>query len=146
MPRTAQLRIKDYKSESRIEGLASSVTFNTYKGTVEIDDIIGGIDVETYKGNARISFASLNNDSHFETYKGTISVSVPKRNGFELRTDFEKHVHFSSDFTVETHEHGRKHSITDYFGKINGGGPTLYFKSTKGDIRLRVDEHTHDKK
>jgi hypothetical protein len=141
MPRRAELRIKDYKSESHIDGVASSITLNTYKGTVEIVDFNGGIDIETYKGNAHISFASFNNDSHFETYKGKITASLPKQCGFELRTDFERHVRFNSDFNVETHEHGRKYSISDYFGKINGGGPTLYFKSTKGDIRLRANEH-----
>lgn len=137
MPRSAELRIKDYKSESHIEGVTSSLTINTYKGTVEVIDVNGGIDLETYKGDARISFASLKNDSHFETYKGKIAVIIPKRTGFELRTDFEKHVRFSSDFNVEPRERNRKHHNYDYFGKINEGGPSLNFKSTKGDIRLR---------
>jgi hypothetical protein len=139
MPRTAELKIKDYKSDSRIEGLSSSLTLNTYKGTVEVIDFNGGADVETYKGDARVSFTKLTSDSHFETYKGKITVDIPKRAGFELRTDFEKRVNFSSTFDVETHEHGRKHHYYDYSGKINGGGPTLNFNSTKGDIRLRAD-------
>lgn len=139
MPRTAELKIKDYKSESRIEGLTSSLTLNTYKGTLEVLDFNGGVDLETYKGDARISFATLKSDSHFETYKGKITVDIPKRTGFELRTDFGKRVHFSSDFDVETHERDRKHHYYDYSGKINGGGPTLNFNSEKGDIRLRAN-------
>ena len=119
MPRTAELRIKDYKSESHIEGLNSYLTFNTYKGDI------------------RVSFTMLKNDSHFETYKGKIAVYVPKQIGFEVQTDFGKRVDFSSDFDVETHERDRKHRQYDYSGKFNGGGPNLEFKSTKGDIRLR---------
>lgn len=138
MPRTTELRIKDYKSESHIEGLNSHLTLNTYKGTVEVFDLTGGIDLETYKGDARISFATLKNNSHFETYKGKISVNIPKQTGFELRTDFERRVNFSTDFDVETHERDRKHHHYDYSGKINGGGPTLEFNSDKGDIRLRA--------
>jgi hypothetical protein len=139
MPRTAELRIKDYKSESHIEGLTSYLTFNTYKGTVEVSDLNGGVDLETYKGDVRISFAALKNDSHFETYKGKIAVNIPKRTGFELRTDFERRVDFSTDFDVETHERDRKHHLYNYSGKINGGGPTLNFNSDKGDIRLRAN-------
>ena len=138
MPRTAELRIKDYKSESHIEGLTSYLTLNTYKGTVEVLDLRGGVDLETYKGDVRVSFASLKSDSHFETYKGTIAVNIPKQTGFELRTDFEKRVRFTTDFDVETHERNKKHHQYDYFGTINGGGPTLEFNSNKGDIRLRA--------
>jgi hypothetical protein len=138
MPRTAELRVKDYKSDSHIEGLTSYLTFNTYKGTVDIAHLSGGIDLETYKGDVRASLASLKSDSYFKSYKGTIAVSVPKRNGFELRTDFEKRVQFSTDFDVETHDRDRKHRRFDYTGKINGGGPTLNFNSSKGDIRLRA--------
>jgi len=138
MPRSAELRIKDYKSESHIEGLTSYLTLNTYKGTVEIFDLSGGTDLETYKGDVRISFTALKRDSHFETYKGKITVNIPKRTGFELRTDFERRVDFSTDFDVATHERDRKHHHYDYSGKINGGGPTLVFNSDKGDIRLRA--------
>jgi hypothetical protein len=80
MPRTAELRIKDYKSESHIEGLTSYLTINTYKGTVEVLDLNGGIDLETYKGDVRVSFTALKNDSHFETYKGKIDREHPKTN------------------------------------------------------------------
>jgi hypothetical protein len=137
MPRTAELRIKDYKSESHIEGMASYLTLNTYKGSVEILDFTGGIDLETYKGDVRASIGTLKNDSYFKTYKGKILVTISKRNGFELRTDFEKRVHFSTDFDVETHDRDRKHHTYDYTGKINGGGPILNFNSSRGDIRLR---------
>ena len=138
MPRTAALKIKDYKSESHIDGLSSNLEINTYKGTMEVFGFTGGADVETYKGDVRISFLKLTGDCHFETYKGTIVVDVPKRAGFDVRTDFEKRVNFSSSFDMERHEHGKKHHYYyDYSGTINGGGPTLNFNSTKGDIRLR---------
>lgn len=138
MPRTAELRIKDYKSESHIDGLISYLTLNTYKGTVEVLDLNGGVDVETYKGDVHISFASLKNDSHFETYKGKISVDISKQTSFDLRTDFEKRVDFRTDFDVETRDLDRKHHHYNYSGKINGGGPTLNFKSDKGSFSLRA--------
>lgn len=138
MPRTAELRIKDYKSKSYIEGLISNLTLNTYKGTIEVVDLSGGIDLETYKGDVRISFAALKRDSHFETYKGNITVNVPNNTGFELRTEFERRVNFNTDFDVEKLARDRKHRHYDYSGKMNGGGPTVEFSSTKGSIRLHA--------
>ena len=137
MPRNAELKIKDYKSDSHIEGLKSYLTLNTYKGNVEVFDLDGGIDLETYKGDVRTSFTQLKNDSRFETYKGKIAVNVPKQTGFELQTDFGRRVEFSSDFDVVTHERNRKHHQYDYSGKFNGGGPRIELNSEKGDIRLR---------
>ena len=104
---------------------------------MEVLDLNGGIDLETYKGDVRISFGSFKNDSHIETYKGKISVDIPKQTGFDLRTDFEKRVDFRTDFDVETRDLDRKHHHYNYSGKINGGGPTLNFKSDKGNFRLR---------
>jgi hypothetical protein len=138
MPLTAGLRIKDYKSRTRIDDIKSELRFNTYKGEVEIDNLFGGIDLETYKGKVRVSFAKINNDSRFETYKGNITIEVPRGDGFELRTDFEKRVDFSTDFDVIAIERGRKHRSHDYRGKINGGGPTLELESVKGGVRLKT--------
>jgi hypothetical protein len=139
MPRTAELRITDYKSKTRIEDLNSELRFNTYKGEAEIENLFGGIDLETYKGTVHVSFSKMKNDSRFETYKGTITVAMPKENGFNLQTDFEKRVDFSADFDVQSVERGKKHHhYYDYRGSINGGGPVLELKSDKGDIRLRV--------
>jgi len=136
MPRTAGLRIKDYKSRTRIENINTGIKFNTYKGEVDIYNLVGGIDLETYKGEVRVSFSKINSDSRFETYKGDIKVEIPRGNGFELRTDFERRVDFTTDFDVMSIERGRKNRFYDYRGKINGGGPTLELESKKGNVRL----------
>ncbi|MBN1398766.1 MAG: DUF4097 family beta strand repeat protein [Bacteroidetes bacterium] len=139
MPATADLRIKDYKSEIRISDMKTDLILNTYKGQVEIKNLIGSIDLETYKGDVRVSFGGINKDSRFETYKGKILIGIPKDSGFELRTDFERRVDFASDFDVSAVERGRKHRYSDYRGKINGGGPMLELQSKKGNIRLKEE-------
>jgi hypothetical protein len=138
MPRTADLRIKDYKSRTFIDGLKAHLTLDTYKGTAEVTDLNGGVDLETYKGDVRLSFLTLKNESRFKTYKGKISVTLSKETGFELQTDFDRRVHFNSDFEVQKHARDKKHRTFEYTGKINGGGPILEFNSDKGDIRLRA--------
>jgi hypothetical protein len=138
MPRTAALKIKDYKSNIRIDNVTSEIKLNTYKGEVDIDNLIGGIELETYKGRVRVSFSKIKNNSRFETYKGNITVEVPRENGFELHTEFERRVDFNTDFDVNTIGRGsRKHQYYDYRGEVNSGGPSLELISKKGDVRLK---------
>jgi hypothetical protein len=136
MPRTATLKIKDYKSRTRIEDLRSNLTFTTYKGEAEINNLAGGIDAETYKGSVRVSFSHIKNDCRLETQKGRITIALPKGNGFDLQTDFGRHVDFSTDFDVQLVNRNNRHAHDDYRGNVNGGGPRLRLKSDKGDIRL----------
>ena len=137
MPRTAQLHIKDYKSKTKISDLRADVELNTYKGEVEISNLEGSVDLETYKGEVDVVFSKLAGGSRFETYKGDIRISLPKKTGFELDSDFGRRTDFTSDFDVQTRYHDRKRREADYFGVVNGGGPRLQLKSEKGTFRLR---------
>jgi hypothetical protein len=135
MPRTAHLSIKDYKSESRISDLQSSIHLETYKGSVAITGLDGSIDLETYKGDVTVDLVRLSEDSRFETYKGKIQIALASDAGFEIDTDLGRKVRFDSDF--EAVYRSKRHSDNIEHGKVNGGGPMLRFSSEKGSIRLR---------
>lgn len=137
MPRTAQLRVKDYKSKTKISDLHSDLELNTYKGEVEISNLEGSIDLETYKGEVDVVFSKLARGSRFETYKGDVRISLPKKTGFELDSDFGRRTDFMSDFDVQTRYRDRRRRDADYYGNVNGGGPRLQLKSEKGTFRLR---------
>ena len=137
MPRTANLQIKDYKSRTTVRELKSSVELETYKGEVEVSKLAGSIRIDTYKGKVRVEFASIAGKSRFETYKGKVTVALPKSSGFELDADLGSHADFNSDFDVELRTKGKRHRDSEFRGPINGGGPSLVFKSEKGSIRLR---------
>jgi hypothetical protein len=137
MPRTAHLRIKDYKSRTTVRELKSSVELETYKGEVDVTKLSGSIRIDTYKGNVRVGFASMADKSRFETYKGTVTVALPKSSGFELDADLGSRADFNSDFEVELRTKGKRHRDSEFRGPINGGGPSLMIKSEKGSIRLR---------
>ncbi len=135
MPRTAELTIEDYKSESVIGPLAGNVRFNTYKGEVKFSELRGGLDLETYKGQARVEYASLSAPSHFDTYKGEISLLIPQGVGCELDADIGRKADFRSDFEI-TSTWRVKRGDEDIRGTINGGGPRIRIKTYKGEIRL----------
>ena len=50
LPKSAALRIKDYKSDVVVKGLAADLSIDTYKGTVEVVGLAGALSIDTYKG------------------------------------------------------------------------------------------------
>lgn len=135
MPATANLRIKDYKSEINVSNLRSNLVLNTYKGEVDIRALKGGLDLETYKGECTIDFASMS-ESRFETYKGQIRIVLPSKAGFTLDADVGRRGDFDSDFEFASSRSRRSRSDYRYDGDINGGGPVLRLRTEKGSFRL----------
>lgn len=134
LPAAIRLKIKDYKSETKISDMISALRLETYKGSVIVNNHKGPLDLETYKGEAKIDFAKFSDDCSFETYKGRIRIAIPKDEGFKLRADMGRRANFMCDFDMDT----RKRSRDDDYIKasINGGGPDLLLNTTKGDIEL----------
>ncbi|OGU73342.1 MAG: hypothetical protein A3H45_14525 [Ignavibacteria bacterium RIFCSPLOWO2_02_FULL_55_14] len=137
MPARAQLKVKDYKSESTIAGLRSDLEFESYKGELSVTDHHGAVDLETYKGDIDVEFADIGGASRFETYKGTIVVRVPDKEGFSLRADLGRRVDLDTNFPLERHRDRRNRDDERFRTDVNGGGPDLSIKSEKGNIRLR---------
>ena len=137
MPATAHLRIKDYKSRSSVQGLRSGLDFNTYKGEVEISGLEGFVKLETYKGKARVEFTNMKDRCRFETYKGSVTIILPQKAGFDLDADMGYRTRLSSDFDFEIPDRGRRHRDIEVQKSVNGGGPSLVLRSTRGSFRLR---------
>ena len=137
MPRTANLRIKDYKSQTSVTELSAAIDINTYKGEVAISKIAGSLKLETYKGEVNVSFAKLSEKCRFETYKGKLKIVLPKNTGFDLDADLGSRADFNSDFDVELRTHGKHRRNADFRGPVNGGGTSIIVKSEKGTIDLR---------
>lgn len=137
MPATANLNIKDYKSSSSVKSLRSNLDFNSYKGDVEITDLEGSIKLETYKGEARVALNTMKDRSRFETYKGTITITLPKKSAFDLDAELGYRTDFTTDFDFELQSHGRHHRDSEFHGPVNGGGASLILRSTKGNIQVR---------
>jgi len=137
MPRTASLRIKDYKSDSEVSDLAGDLQVDTYKGSVQLRNHSGGLTVNTYKGDVRADFAAVMAPVRIETYKGDIDLRMPRDSRFDLSTDlgrrggdpdndFARYVR-TSNFRDRTHR-----------SQVNGGGQEVRVRSYKGEFRLRA--------
>ena len=136
MPRTASLRIKDYKSESEISDLTADFEINTYKGSLQLRNHSGGLTVNTYKGDIKAEFAAFTARSSIDTYKGSVTVTMPRESRFDLYNELTRRADLRSDFAQMVRSSSSRDRTSR--SQVNGGGPELRLKSYKGEFRLRA--------
>ncbi|GAB5520971.1 MAG: DUF4097 family beta strand repeat-containing protein [Rhodothermales bacterium] len=132
MPAEAELLIDDYKSELRIAGLRSDLNIDTYKGTIDVTDHAGRFLLDTYKGDGHIAFADVTERIEVETYKGDITLVLPRSAGFDLDAELGKRGDLDSDFRLPR----RDRDDETIRGEVNGGGPRLSLDTYKGSFRI----------
>jgi hypothetical protein len=137
MPRTASLRIKDYKSDSDISDLAADFEVQTYKGSVQLRNHAGGLTVNTYKGDIRAEFAAVTAPVRIDTYKGSVDLRIPRDSHFDLSTDLGRR---GGDPDNDFAQYVRTSNSRDriHRSQVNGGGPEVRLRSYKGEFRLRA--------
>ena len=137
MPRTASLRIKDYKSESDISDLAADLQFNTYKGSLQLRNFSSGLTANTYKGDIHADFAAVTAPVRIDTYKGDIDLRMPRDGKFDLSTESgRRHGDPDNDFARFVKTSNSRDRIQR--SQVNGGGPEVRLRSYKGEFRLRA--------
>ena len=136
VPKSTNLEIKDYKSRTEVNDLESEVDIETYKGEVEVRRLAGSLGLKTYKGEAKVGFAKLGGRSRFETYKGSIDITLPRGKGFELDANIGRHASFDSDFPLGENRRQDRRRGMEVRSAVNGGGPLVRLKSDHGTIRL----------
>lgn len=134
MPKTANLEIDDYKSDTDIKNLQADIKMETYKGRVNITGLVGEVNLETYKGDAIIDFTELKNSCKLETFKGSMELILPSNSKFDLDIDTDRKGDFDCDFDYSSNGRNREDIIR---GSVNGGGPLVEFETSKGDLRIR---------
>lgn len=137
LPRTAALKIHDYKSDIDVKDFAGYLTLETYKGSVALTGLSGALDLETYKGEVRAGFERLSGDVHVETYKGDVVLTLPSKAGFELRSDAGRRGEIASDFEGTGSVRSSRRSGLRSSATVNGGGPRVTLSTEKGRLAIR---------
>ena len=137
LPRTAALKIHDYKSDTDVKDFAGHFTLDTYKGSAALTGLSGTLDLETYKGEVRAGFERLTGDVHVETYKGDVVLTIPSKSGFELNVDAGRRGEISSDFEGTRPVRSSGRSSLRSSATVNGGGPRVSLSTEKGRLALR---------
>jgi hypothetical protein len=134
MPRTASLRLKDYKSDVRLGRLGGNAEIETYKGTVLVETLDGGLRAQTYKGDIKVTMAGVRRDLRAETYKGSIEIVAPRTAAFTLDAESDRGEVGVRGFGVTMTTRGRRGERAH--GAVNGGGPAIHLETNKGTVRL----------
>lgn len=136
MPRTASLRLKDYKSDSHVGDLGGDAAIETYKGTVLVERLDGGLRAETYKGDIKVVMAGVRRDLRAETFKGKVEIVAPRTAGFTLDAEADRGEVDTRGFAVTSESKGRRHRGESAHGDVNGSGPRVHLATNKGTVRL----------
>jgi hypothetical protein len=135
VPRAARVTIEDHKSDIRLVGLRGPLTLDTHKGRVRIEALEGPIQLSTHKGNVDAGIARLAAHSSFDTHKGTITIRVPPRAGFDLFADLGRRGRLDGPPMVASVRHDDDDDER-YSSRVNGGGPRLELSTHKGAFRI----------
>ncbi len=133
------IRIHSYKSPIAIESTTGGIRIDTYKDTIKLRDVSvrGALDIKSYKADADISVRSLGDTASLETYKGDITLRLPKNAGFDVDFTGGRHTSFHSDFPLATHAGSRwDHDVR---GTVNQGGTHVRLRSERGSVTLRQE-------
>jgi hypothetical protein len=136
MPKSAPLRIKDYKSDLIVKDLAADLEVDTYKGHLDVTGLAGGLRIETYKGEVNAGIVRVSGDVTAQTYKGSIVLRLPGAAAFQLSAETGRNGDFHSEFETPAESRGRRRGLYAG-GTVNGGGPRVSLKTDKGSLALR---------
>jgi DUF4097 and DUF4098 domain-containing protein YvlB len=135
MPRSAELRIKDFKSDIEVSGLAGALNIDTFKGETRVHQQSGEIRMQTFKGHGTFEMAALVGHNLFDTYKGEFDIRMPSGSGFDVVSEGGRRasIHSTFPFVLPAGSYTRESRFT---ARVNGGGPEVVLKSYKGDVNL----------
>lgn len=134
MPKTAQLTIRDHRSETEVTGLQGALTLSTHRGTAHVHGLGGALHADTHRGDLHVEFSAFTANSSVTSYRGTVELSMPKNSRFDLESDAGRRGAVETDFSVMTHTMNRRGQPVH--GAVNGGGPSLRVQTERGEIRI----------
>lgn len=135
------ITVNGVNGEFEVSNINGEITMKNVSGSASVDTINGDIIVEfnSITNDANMAFSSLNGDLNV-TFPSSLKANIKAKSDMgEIYTDFDMVVdkqkpEVNTDITSNTY----KVKIEQWVrGKINGGGPEMFFKSFNGDIMIR---------
>lgn len=118
-------------SIGKVEG---EVKVRTSGGSISVDEVMGTIDASTSGGSVSAYISKQpDGDCTLKTSGGSVTVKLSR----DIKVDVDAKTSggsVSSEFTVEGRNEKHHRTLT---GKINGGGPLLYLRTSGGGIRIK---------
>ena len=117
-----------------IDRSKGNVVASTSGGSISVDEVMGDIDASTSGGSVTAHISQQpKGECRLETSGGNVSVYLAKNIAVDLDAKANGG-RVTSDFDVSLVGELRK---TRMRGKINGGGPKLYLRTSSGTVKIR---------
>lgn len=134
-----------------VKGVKGELEISNVNGGITLTEVSGAATVDTVNGDVRVQFNSVHNNMPmaFSSLNGDLDISFPRSVKANLKmrsdmggiyTDFEMAVDNPAP-VVNTERTGGTYKVKMeqwVYGKINGGGPEMLFKTFNGDIRIHT--------
>jgi len=151
VPKNFSLNISNVNGGTiHINNIEGEFDISNVNGGISLTNVTGSVNANTVNGEIKASFDKIsNNPMAFTTLNGKVDVTLPSSAKFtakmktergEIYTDFDMNMANNNQPNVNTSKQNGvfKVSIDRWmYGKVNGGGPEILFKSFNGDIYIR---------
>jgi hypothetical protein len=132
-----ELEISTQMGDVKVSGFDGSVVASVNKGNVEFRDVTGQVKSNVMKGDTRIVYnkSEFEGSQEFVIVKGNIEATLADGTDAEVRAETiagDINADDSLGLALKKLPAGRTLS-----GRLGDGGPTLHFKVTSGDIKLK---------
>jgi hypothetical protein len=134
MPKSAQLTIRDHRSDTDVTGLQGALNLTTQRGSAHLRGLGGALHLDTHRGEVQVEFSTFTANSSITNFRGTVELSMPRNSRFDLQTNSGRHGSIETDFSVMTHTMSRRGETVH--GAVNGGGPALRIETERGEVRI----------
>jgi hypothetical protein len=133
-----------------VTGVNGEMEISNVNGEITLTNVNGSASADTVNGDIKINFLTVINGASmaFSSMNGDLEVTFPKsvKGNLKLKseqgdiyTDFDMTIDKQKPVVDENTSNGKyKVKIEQWvYGKINGGGPEMLFKTFNGDIIIR---------
>ena len=153
VPVNTSLKLRSHNNgKLNVKGVTGELEVNNMNGPIKLSQVGGTVLAHTLNGDVEATFTRVNPNKpmSFSTMNGDIDITLPAGIKSNVKLD-SKYGDIYSDFEIQLVKsptrkkenkrgEGGKYRIEitrGVFGKINGGGPEISFKTFNGDIYIR---------
>jgi hypothetical protein len=151
VPQDAKLKLGTVNGRVvTVKNLSGEIEVDNVNADIELNNLSGSAVANTVSGSIKVNFGTVDPQASmaFSTVSGDINVVFPagtkanlklKSDMGDVYSDFDIDIDKTPSKVEKSNEPGMYKIKKDdwVYGKINGGGPEMIFKSMSGDINIK---------
>ncbi len=143
VPKGVKIRYKNssiHGDDFHAKNIEGEMEIKTHGGDIRLEGVTGPVSVSSVHGDIDVIFTSVTKElpSSIVTTHGDLDVTLPKstKANLSISTSWGE-VYSDLDIKVDNPSGLKQYGAKKIYGTINGGGVSLTFSSTHGNVYLR---------